>query len=103
MSTTMNSVESMPAPFPKKKYVKAVGPRLRILLLVVFALVALLGANSAYLVGITALEAGTQRTYRNYFYQIMFLGHLYLGRLLSLPVGTFGIIHSKNTWTRKNS
>ncbi len=79
MSTTMNSVESMPAPFPKKKYVKAVGPRLRILLLVVFALVALIGANSAYLVSITALEAWTQRTYQNYFYQIMFLGHLCLG------------------------
>ncbi|HEV8291867.1 MAG TPA: multiheme c-type cytochrome, partial [Tepidisphaeraceae bacterium] len=102
MSTTINSVESVPAPFPKKKYVKAVGPRLRILLLVVFALVALLGANSAYLVSITALEAWTQRTYQNYFYQIMFLGHLVLGLLLILPFVTFGIIHIKNTWTRKN-
>jgi tetratricopeptide (TPR) repeat protein len=92
----------MPTPFPKKKYVKAVGPRLRILLLVVFAIVALLGANSAYLVSITALEAWTQRTYQNYFYQIMFLGHLFLGLLLILPFVTFGIIHIKNTWTRKN-
>ena len=35
----------------KKKYVRAVGPRLRVLLYFIFGLVALLGANSAYLVG----------------------------------------------------
>src|SRR5256885_1054135 len=35
-------------PQNKRKYVRAVGPRLRILLTIVFGLVALLGANSAH-------------------------------------------------------
>src|SRR5260221_9603974 len=67
------------------EYVPAVGPRLKRLLLVVFALVALLGANSAYLAGITALEWLRGETYQNFFYQCMFLGHLVLGLLLIVP------------------
>jgi len=41
---------------PKKPYVRAVGPRLRILLLFIFGLVAVLAANSVYLSAITFLE-----------------------------------------------
>jgi len=40
----------------KKKYVRAVGPKLRILLLFIFGLVAVLAANSVYLSAITFLE-----------------------------------------------
>ena len=40
----------------KKKYVRAVGPRLRILLLFIFGLVAVLAANSVYLGAISFLE-----------------------------------------------
>ena len=89
----MPSEETSPR---KKKYVRAVGPRLRILLFSVFVLFALLGANSAYLSSITFLEWFRGETYQNYFYQFMFLGHLVLGLLILLPVIFFGIFHIKN-------
>lgn len=85
-----------------KKYVRAVGPRLRKLLLFVFALLALLGANSGYLASITALEWWTHHTYQNYFYQYMFLGHLVLGLLLIVPFVVFGVVHMLNAWNRRN-
>ena len=69
-----------------KKYVRAVSPRLRKLLYFIFALVALLGANAAYLASITALEWIQDRTYQNYFYQYMFLAHLVLGVVLILSL-----------------
>ena len=82
---------------PKRvRYVPAVGPRLKKLLFVVFALFALLGVNSAYLSAITVLEWSTQRTYQNYFYQYMFLMHLGLGLLIIVPVVVFGLLHIKN-------
>jgi tetratricopeptide (TPR) repeat protein len=90
-------------PPARKKYVRAVGPRLRILLFFIFGLVALLGANSAYLLGISALEwwrSGV--TYQNYFYQFMFLAHLILGLLLVVPFILFGIFHIKNAHDRPN-
>ena len=55
----------------KRKYVRAVGPRLRIVLFVIFVLFALLGANSAYLSSITFLEWSRGETYQNYFYQLI--------------------------------
>src|SRR6185436_9521932 len=87
---------------PRKKYVRAVGPRLRIFLYVIFALVALLGANSAYLIAIKVLERSTGNVYQNYFYQMMFLAHLVLGLLLLLPFIIFGIGHIKNSYNRTN-
>ena len=65
-----------------KRYVRAVGPRLRLLLNVVFLLFALLAANSAYLVSLRLLEWVRGQTYQNYFYQFMFLGHLVIGLLI---------------------
>ncbi|MCA9187905.1 MAG: hypothetical protein KDA99_19895, partial [Planctomycetales bacterium] len=51
---------------------RAVGPRLRLLLNFVLAVVALLGANAAYLSAVTAMEWWSGGTYQNYFYQYMF-------------------------------
>src|SRR5262245_62835600 len=85
-----------------KKYVRAVGPRLRKLLYVIFALVALLGANSAYLAAITALEWSTGQTYQTFFYQYMFLGHLVLGLLLVIPFIVFGTLHLIVARSRRN-
>jgi hypothetical protein len=42
-------------PPARKKYVRAVGPKLRILLSFIFGMLALLVANSAYLLSITIL------------------------------------------------
>jgi tetratricopeptide (TPR) repeat protein len=86
----------------RKKYVRAVGPRLRILLYSIFGLFALLGANSAYLGSITFLGWLKQSSYENYFYQYMFLAHLILGLIILLPVIIFGIFHIKNSHNRPN-
>jgi tetratricopeptide (TPR) repeat protein len=86
----------------KRKYLPAVGPRLKKLLFVVFGLFALLTVNSTYLVSITALEAATGRTYQNWFYMVMFLLHLVLGLLIVVPVVAFGIAHIRNAWNRPN-
>src|SRR6059036_2714857 len=89
----------------RKKYVRAVGPRLRLLLYGIFGLVALLGANSVYLASITFLEwvHRTEGTlYQNYFYMVMFGAHLVLGLLLVLPFVVFGVFHIKNAHDRPN-
>src|SRR5687768_15872549 len=99
------SPQSSPTPSsnpPKRKYVRAVGPRLRVVLFIIFGLVALLGANSSYLLSIKVLEKATGNLYQNYFYQMMFLAHLVLGLLLLLPFIIFGIGHMKNSWNRPN-
>src|SRR6266567_8325854 len=88
-------------PPARMKYVRAVGPRLRVLLYCIFGLVAVLGANSLYLASITFLQwLNKEVTYENYFYQFMFLGHLVLGLLLVLPFVLFGLVHIKNARNR---
>ncbi|MCH8823315.1 MAG: hypothetical protein IH984_07385 [Planctomycetes bacterium] len=82
----------------RKRYVPVVGPRLKVLLSVVFALFAILVVNSVYLVSVTI--AGVQ--YQNWTYLIMFLVHLVLGILLVGPVIVFGFIHIRNAWNRPN-
>ena len=51
---------------PTRRYVPAVGPRLRKLLYVVFALFALLIIDSAYLTAISVMEWFTGDVYQNY-------------------------------------
>jgi tetratricopeptide (TPR) repeat protein len=99
--STMAASPGTPHPKPTG-YVPALGPRLKKLLVLVLILVALLGANSLYLVAITILEAWKQRTYQNYFYQVMFLFHLALGLLLILPFIAFGMIHLVTARKRRN-
>ena len=78
---------------PRAIVKKAIGPKLRKLLYLVLALLALLIANSAYLTTITAMEWSTGRTYQNFFYLCMFLGHLVLGLLLVVPFIVFCLVH----------
>src|SRR4051812_28695667 len=90
---------------PRRRYVRAIGPRLRVVLMIVFGLVALLAANSLYLSAITFLEwfkADSNQTYQNWFYMVMFGTHLALGLLLVLPLVLFGIFHAKNAYQRPN-
>jgi hypothetical protein len=94
-----------PPPAPRKAYVRAVGPRLRLLLGVIFGLVVLLGANSIYLGGVTFLEwlqRDARIIYQNYFYQLMFLGHLVLGLLLVAPFLLFAVVHLWKAHGRPN-
>ena len=99
-----NSAAPAPAPL-KKTYVRAIGPRLRLLLYFIFGLVAFLVANSVYLSAITYLEwlqADPNATCQSWFYMVMFGAHLGVGLLLVLPVVSFGIVHTKNAHDRPN-
>ncbi|MBM83503.1 MAG: hypothetical protein CMJ78_23335, partial [Planctomycetaceae bacterium] len=103
--STTNKPQVPPIPTdgtPKKKYVRAVGPNLKKLLYVVFALLALLGANSGYLASIIAMQWYTGETFENFFYFCMFLGHVALGLLLIVPFIVFGVIHMRNAAGRRN-
>jgi hypothetical protein len=89
----------------RRRYVRAIGPRLRILLSIILGLFGLLGANSVYLSSITFLnwlDRDLGVSYENYFYQLMFLGHLILGLLILVPFIVFGIGHMRNSWNRPN-
>ena len=93
------------SPAPRRArapYVPAVGPRLKKLLYFVFVLVALLGANSAYLASITFLGWLKEVPYENSFYMWMLLGHVVVGLLMIAPVIVFGVIHMFNARKRKN-
>jgi tetratricopeptide (TPR) repeat protein len=81
-----------------RAYTPAVSPRLKLLLAVIFAVVALLGANSVYLVAITILG----EEYQNQFYMLMFLMHLALGLLLLLPFLVFALGHLATAYNRPN-
>lgn len=83
-------------------YVKAVGPRLRIVLIIVFGLAALLGANGIYLATITGLNHWTGQSYEDQFYQYMFLAHLAMGLIFLLPFLVFGIGHMLAARGRRN-
>ena len=98
----MSDAADSPATAPRQRYVPAIGPRLRLLLLAVFALFALLVVNSVYLVSVTLIEWISENTYQDYFYQLNFLLHLVLGLLIIPTVIIFGIAHIRNAWRRPN-
>ncbi len=80
---------------------RVLGPWLRTLLGVVFVLLALLGANSAYLAGVRALGAcGVDLL--NWFVPWMVLGHVALGALVAGPLGLFALLHGATAWRRGN-
>ena len=80
----MSPNDAQISPSTRPAYVPAVGPKLRRLLYVIFALVAVLIANSGYLVGVTLLEQITGATYQNFFYLTMFLGILLSALLMAV-------------------
>ncbi|RLS81114.1 MAG: hypothetical protein DWI02_04390, partial [Planctomycetota bacterium] len=69
---------------------------------VIFGLIGLIGANSVYLASVTFLSWKSGRTYENWFYMLMFGGHLALGIVLLVPFLIFVFIHLFNTRLRKN-
>jgi len=80
----------------------AVGPRLRWLLAAVFALFALLCANSVFLGAVTFLEWRTGRSLQGSLYLWNFLVHLVLGFAIVVPTIVFGAIHWRNVAGRPN-
>ncbi|MBT8486761.1 MAG: cytochrome c family protein, partial [Phycisphaerae bacterium] len=96
--TATNPATERPRTARRVRYVPAVGPRLRRLLAVIFAMFALMVVNSVYLVSVTI--AGVQ--FQNWFYLNMFLLHLVVGLLMVIPVVVFGIAHIRNARNRPN-
>ena len=72
-------------PVPTSGNRRTIGPRLRVLLLMVFLLVALLAANSLYLLSVSLLTWSKGRSYENLFFLWMFGLHLAIGLLLVVP------------------
>jgi tetratricopeptide (TPR) repeat protein len=95
-STPMSSSSQRTPPPP------VVTPRLRRLLTAVLILFGLIAINSLYLVSVTATEAIAGETLQNYFYLLMFLGHLALGMVLLVPALVFGALHLRRAWSRPN-
>ncbi|MDZ4831672.1 MAG: multiheme c-type cytochrome [Phycisphaerae bacterium] len=87
---------------PRAKFVAVVGPRLKIVLMVVFALFALLVVNSVYLGAVTFAGWRSGVRLENYFYLWMFMAHLALGVAFTAPVIVFGLLHAKNAHNRPN-
>jgi tetratricopeptide (TPR) repeat protein len=98
-----------PAPASRKlltarglPYEPAIGPRLKVLLVVIFAAVAVLGATGVYLLTITCLEKARGLTYTNQFTLWMFIVHVLLGVLLVVPFLIFGFAHLASARHRRN-
>ena len=87
---------------PTAAPVQVVTPGLRRLLTVVLFLFGLLVVNSLYLVGVTAVESVAGRSVQNTAYLYMFLAHLALGILITVPVLAFGLLHLLRAWRRPN-
>jgi Tetratricopeptide repeat/Cytochrome c554 and c-prime len=85
-----------------RQYTPAVGPRLKILLAVLFASVALLGASGLYLLAIGLLERLQAQTYTNQFTLAMQLAHIVIGFLALAPFLFFGILHWVTARQRPN-
>jgi tetratricopeptide (TPR) repeat protein len=84
-------------------YEPAVSPRLKVLLLVVFLAVAVLGASGVYLAAITFLNwLRDPVTYTNQFTLWMFLIHVVVGVVIVGPFLYFGCAHFLSARQRKN-
>jgi membrane protein implicated in regulation of membrane protease activity len=81
---------------------RAVGPRLRWLLIALLVAAALLTGNAVYLAAITFLEWVTARPLENYFYQYMFLAHLALRLVVVVPFALFVLFHLRAARRRRN-
>ena len=89
---------SAPSPRP----LPVVGRGMRKLLVVVFALFALLVVNSVYLGAVTFREWQTGSSLEDSVYLSMFLGHLVLGLAITVPVLVYGVMHLRRAIGRPN-
>jgi tetratricopeptide (TPR) repeat protein len=88
---------------PYVPYVPAIGPKLRILLYVVFAGFAFLGATGVYLLAISAMnQINTNQLYTTPFTFWMLVAHTGIGVIGVVPFALFGLIHLVTAWGRSN-
>lgn len=83
-------ISETPSPVRRRTPVRpALTPAMRPWLAVVLGLVALLGLNALYLLGVRLLGLATGGSYENRLFLVMFLIHLVLGLALLLPALAF--------------
>ena len=88
---------------PFVPYSPAIGPKLRVLLLVVFGLFAFLGATGIYLAAVTLLNyAQSPQSYTTPFGLWVFLAHVGFGVLGTVPFVAFGAWHWATARQRPN-
>jgi tetratricopeptide (TPR) repeat protein len=88
---------------PFVPYVPAIGPKLRVLLLAVFGVFAFLGATGIYLAAVTLFNyAQAPRSYTTPFALWVFLAHIAVGVLGTVPFVAFGAIHWFSAHKRPN-
>jgi tetratricopeptide (TPR) repeat protein/cytochrome b subunit of formate dehydrogenase len=85
-----------------RRYEPAIGPRLKMLLWLVFAATAVLGVTGIYLLAIDLLERISLRTYTNQFTLQMFVIHILVGLGIILPFLVFGFTHWLTARKRTN-
>ena len=85
-----------------RPYIPAVSPRLKIILALIFAAVAVLGASGAYLTSVRLLDDFSGQTYTKPFKYWMLLGHTVVGQMMLTPFVAFGILHWKTAFSRPN-
>ena len=81
---------------------EVVGPRLRKLLVAVLVLFALLIVNSIYLGAVSLLQWHEGKSLEGPLYQSMFLGHLALGLVITLPAIIYAALHLRRAIHRPN-
>ncbi len=102
-SPTQPTVVVRRATSPPQPYVPAVGPKLRVVLLAVFGVFAFLGATGVYLSAITLLNnARSPDNYTTPFGLWVFLAHVVIGVLGTLPFLLFGVAHWLTAHSRPN-
>src|SRR5262245_21087663 len=85
-----------------RPYIPAVSPRLKLLLALIFATFAVLGATGAYLTSIRLLDLSSGQTYTTPFKYWMLLGHVGIGLVMLLPFLLFGLLHWRSAYSRPN-
>src|ERR1700722_20978869 len=85
-----------------RRYEPAVSPRLRVLLVSIFAAVAVLGATGIYLVAVSTLEILSRQTLQNFFSLSMILVHVLVGAAVVIPFFVFGYLHWSTARHRTN-
>lgn len=85
------------------RYIPTVGPKLKILLYMVFGTFAFLGATGVYLAGVSALNyVKSPQDHTTPFSLWMFLTHTVVGMVGTVPFFLFGAIHYVNAHKRPN-
>jgi len=103
MSAPVVSPPTAPPRRVRPVYVPAIGPRLRVLLFVVFGIFAVLGATGLYLAAVTALNyARSPQSYTTVFSLWVFLAHSAIGVLGTVPFLAFGAYHWATARKRPN-